>query len=81
MLITVGDRERGLAWPYLLRRIDAMEGLAGDGCRHRRHFRGPAIRAQSRGDASRATPSWRGRGNRSSRSGGSSASSRRSPGF
>ena len=29
MLITVGDRERGLAWPYLLRRIDAMEGLAG----------------------------------------------------
>ena len=29
MPITVGDRERGLAWPYLLRRIDAMEGLAG----------------------------------------------------
>jgi hypothetical protein len=29
MLITVGDRERGLAWPYLLRRIDAIEGLAG----------------------------------------------------
>ena len=29
MLITVGDRERGLAWPYLLRPIDAIEGLAG----------------------------------------------------
>ena len=29
MLISVDDRERGLAWPYLLRRIDVIEGLAG----------------------------------------------------
>ena len=29
MLIIVGDRRHGLAWPYLLRRIDAIEGLAG----------------------------------------------------
>src|SRR5262245_40178617 len=28
-LICVNDRERGLAWPYLLRRVDAIEGLAG----------------------------------------------------
>jgi hypothetical protein len=28
-LIVVGDRRRGLAWPYLLRRVDAVEGLAG----------------------------------------------------
>jgi hypothetical protein len=28
-LIIVGDQERGLAWPYLLRRIDAVEGLGG----------------------------------------------------
>jgi len=29
MLIVVGDRERGLAWPYLRRRIDTVDGLAG----------------------------------------------------
>jgi hypothetical protein len=29
MLIIVGDRRQGLAWPYLLRRVDAIEGLAG----------------------------------------------------
>jgi hypothetical protein len=29
MLIVVGNRERMLAWPYLLRRIDGVEGPAG----------------------------------------------------
>jgi GNAT acetyltransferase-like protein len=29
MLIIVGDRGQGLAWPYLLRRVDAVQGLAG----------------------------------------------------
>src|SRR5262245_35118556 len=29
MLIIVGNRERMLAWPYLLRRIDGVEGPAG----------------------------------------------------
>jgi hypothetical protein len=29
MLIIVGDRRHGLAWPYLLRRIDGIEELAG----------------------------------------------------
>src|SRR5262245_33390670 len=29
MLIIVADRGRMLAWPYLLRRIDGVEGLAG----------------------------------------------------
>lgn len=29
MLIIVGDRERMLAWPYLLRRIESIDGLAG----------------------------------------------------
>ena len=29
MLIIVGDLQRGIAWPYLLRRIDAIAGLAG----------------------------------------------------
>src|SRR5262249_30668920 len=29
MLIIVGGRGRGVGWPYLLRRIDAVEGLAG----------------------------------------------------
>jgi len=28
-LIVVGDRERGLAWPYLLRRVDDVAELAG----------------------------------------------------
>src|SRR5262249_57452111 len=29
MLIIVGDRERGLAWPYLRRRIATVDGLPG----------------------------------------------------
>jgi hypothetical protein len=29
ILVVVGDRRRGLAWPYLLRRIDAIGGLSG----------------------------------------------------
>jgi hypothetical protein len=29
MLVIVGDRRRGVAWPYLLRRIDTIEGLSG----------------------------------------------------
>ena len=32
-LIVVGDRRRGLAWPYLLRDVTDVPGLGGSGCR------------------------------------------------